>query len=1055
METILTNGQVPLPIDKEICARLENGRADTFLLIVPTAHARLKWQRECLDYAPNRAAAGLHIHTLEDLVQRFYRRIGAGRRQISVGLQTIWMRQILDRGELPFLKPHPEIPVPQGTVTRLTSAINQLKGSGIDPSQLQGDLIQSEEVERGKLTDLTALYEAYEGCLSNQWADRAGVHRAVSNDLSTSPSRTEKLMTTLFPDVDLVIVSGFDVFSPPDLSILTGIANLPPMKMGIVLDFDEQNESLFGHVKENYDQLLSVGFQTSPPAPLLQGEWPGEGSSQSRIRNQHFAQNLFRKDRWLQSSDEKLELTKQMTLVQVSDRVQEVEQIARLIKQFVLHQPALELHRVCITFYNLDIYAPLIREIFPIYGIPYAMDWDEGLTNSPIVVSIFALLDVIEGNASPRNRRKVLQSPYFSIDDWSSMIDNCELKTEMPPHAFSAAFDQLMETLNVRQQVLKGSWEEKTLLAVHEINAYRRFRALIDELVNFLMVEYDGERHHRLNAYVNWLRLMASQTTYQWGNLDNDGVCILPLVQTKELDFDIVILGGLVNGDFPAVFRPDAFLHPRRSRSESDRLREDRFLFYQALKLYRKHLYLIAPQRDGEIELVQSSFIDELRRVADIHTLQDNTTALFSTESFLKDYGKFAWESAGERMESGKEEKSEISILPSFPSSLPSPPSTLLPLLDLIEHNVRVEKSRTVTHDLPQYEGWLIRDLLSRTSRRALEERREGVYSVSQLESYGRCPFQYFSDRVLRLNRIEEEEEEEGLTNRERGSLLHAILFEFYDRRRDEPPISACTDSEFEAAVQELREIARKHLSWDGVKPRPRHGGLFWEIDVETLIGGHGRTGVLPAFLEAERARKFEVHPQYFEVEFGSSGRPGQIDPILGSNAPIAVGEVSLSGKIDRIEVGDGFFIVGDYKTGRENPKIRDILEGRSLQLPIYIAVAEQLLKGRYLREVKGVGGVYYVLREDSKAELGIGDKAYDGRAFKASSRSGQLLPNSNQGIEDTQMVIDLAVEYVNRYVGSIASGEFPLTSHDKQLVCRYCSFKKICRVGEILEETG
>ncbi|MCZ6677893.1 MAG: hypothetical protein O7E52_11655 [Candidatus Poribacteria bacterium] len=438
METILIKGQVPLPIDREIRDRLESGHADSFLMIVPTAHARRKWQCECLQYAPNRAAAGLHIHTLEDLVRRFYGRLGSTRRQVSEGLQTVWMRQIIDGLELPFLKPHAEIPVPQGTVTRLTGAINQLKASGITPSQLQGDLVQSELVERGKLADLIAIYEAYERRLGDEWIDRAGLHHAVSSHLSSAGT----VMRSIFPNVEMVIVRGFDVFSPPDLSMLTGIADLPQIGMGIRLDFDAQNESLFGHVKESYAQLLNCGFREINEK-LVQETTDASFNFQAENRNRHFAQNLFRKDRWLEQSAEKLELTDQISLLGVSDRVQEVEQIAGLINQLVLDQPDLDLHRICVTCYDLSIYAPLMREIFPLYGIPHALDWGNALAHSPLVTSIFSLLDFIAGMASPRNRCKILRSPYFHFDQTiEDVMVQCQFNTQMTPDTIRTPIGQ-------------------------------------------------------------------------------------------------------------------------------------------------------------------------------------------------------------------------------------------------------------------------------------------------------------------------------------------------------------------------------------------------------------------------------------------------------------------------------------------------------------------------------------------------------------------------------------------------------------------------------------
>ena len=1052
MITTLTKGQVSLPIDREIRTRLEDDRADTFLHIVPTNHARLKWCREHLRETPNRAVAGLQIYTFDDLVRRFfYSGLNRERRYTGVGIQAVWTHEIMDREQFPFLNPQPETRVSQGTARQLRVAINQLRTSGVDWQHLQEDTVSSDADIANRLSDLITFYRAYEARLGSRWVDRAGIHRAVSDFLARNPNRAEGLMQKVFPNVDLVVVTGFGPLLPHDLAILTGIANLRSINMGVVLNFDEENESLFGYIKADYDRFVSCGFErhseeieTPDTAPI--------GSGFKATRNLHFSRNLFYTDQGQEPAMEKLVLTDQISLLSPLNRIQEVEEIAKLIKRLTLHQSSPVLDQICVTFNKLDIYAPLICEIFPLYGIPYTLEWSGRLENSTVIVSIFSLLEQLQRGVPPEPQDKVSRSPYFQTDDWDAVIEDCDLNTELSPDAFRESFDRLMENLKVHQQILKGSWESKTRFAAHKMNAYLEFRRLIDELVEFLMTDYGTELPHSFESYISRLKLMTSESTYQWGNPNDNGVRILPLDQTKGLSFDTVILGGLIDGEFPSVFRSDPFLPSSRRGTESDQLCEDRFLFYQALTLYRGQLYLLSPQHDGDVELVRSAFIDELERIADIKTAKDDDETLFSTENFLKNYGTYVWEHS--ETEGLKE---------------PTIPPTMLPTLPLIKHNVRVEKSRTVTHDDREYEGCL-HPILSESSRRALEKRREWTYSVSQLETYGECPFRYFSDRVLNLTPTEEEET--GLTNMEKGSLAHKILFEFYDRRREALPISGCENADFEEAVEDLQRIARNHLNEEEARRHlNRAEKLFWDIEVERLIGGHGRTGVLPAFLEAERERNLEVQPRYFEVEFGPSVRSEPTDPQLGSTEAITVGEVALSGRIDRVELGNGMFVIGDYKTGSTTPKLNDILEGRSLQLPLYVAVVEQLLRQQSapiqgfeedFEPIQGVGGIYYVLQEESGVELGIGDRDYNGRAFQVSSRSGQLLPNSRYQIVDVDTdadsdvigsIVDVAVEHANQYVRSIADGDFQLTSHDRTKVCRYCSFKQICRVGVIAEE--
>ncbi len=1042
MITTLTKGQVFLPIDREIRTRLEADRADTFLHIVPTDHARLKWCREYLRNTPNRAVAGLHIYTLDNLVRRFfYSHLSRGRRHTGVGIQTVWTHEIMEEEQLPFLRPQPETRVSHGNARQLRVTINQLKRSGVDWRELQKD--SDDENSPSKLADLMTIYKAYEIRLGEKWVDRAGLHRAVAEYLTRSPNRAEGLMKKVFPNVDLVVVSGFDVFFPHDSTILTGIANLPSINMGMVFNFHEENESLFGHVKADYNQFLSCGFEA----------YREERETPDVARNLHFARNLFYTDLPEESAIEKLALTDQVSLLSPLNRIQEVEEIAKLIKRLTLSQSSPALDQICVMFYQLDTYAPLIREIFPLHGIPYAMEWNARLEHSTVVVSVFTLLELLQGGAPPQTREKVLRSPYFHTDDWDAVIEGCGLNAKLSPEDFRESFDLLMDTLKVRQQILKGSWESRTRFAAHKMSAYREFRRLIDELVESLITDHGAEVCHSFESYIRRLRLMTSESTYRWGNPSDKGVAILPLNQTQDLVFDTVILGGLVDGEFPEVFRSDAFLPISQRETESDRLHEDRFLFYRALTLYRKQLYLLSPQHDGDVELVHSAFIDELQRIAEIKTSTDHDKTLFSTENFLKNYGAFVWECS----EAEDVEKPNI-------------PSTTLATLPLIVHNARVEKSRTVTHDDREYEGCLRPNLLSQSSRRALEKRREWIYSVSQLETYGECPFRYFSDRVLNLNPTEEEAT--GLTSMEKGSLAHKILFEFYDRRRDAPSISGCENADFDEAVADLRRIARDHLeAEEAQRYLNRADKLFWDIDVERLIGGYGRTGILPAFLEAERERDLEVQPRYFEVEFGPSVRSEPTDPQLGSTEAITVGEVALSGRIDRVELGNGMFVVGDYKTGSTTPKLNDLLEGRSLQLPLYVAVVEQLLRQQSapiqgfeedFEPIQGVGGIYYLLQEESGVELGIGDKEYNEKAFQVSSRSGQLLPNARFQVEETQAdsdsdvieaIVDVAVKHANQYVRSIAKGDFQLTRHDKTKVCRYCSFKRICRVGVVAED--
>ena len=85
--------------------------------------------------------------------------------------------------------------------------------------------------------------------------------------------------------------------------------------------------------------------------------------------------------------------------------------------------------------------------------------------------------------------------------------------------------------------------------------------------------------------------------------------------------------------------------------------------------------------------------------------------------------------------------------------------------------------------------------------------------------------------------------------------------------------------------------------------------------------------------------------PRYFEVNFGKKHKSedGLRDHELSCEEPIFIGNVQMTGVIDRIDIGTDAFNIIDYKTGSSTIRMRDILEGRSLQLPVYLQIAAKI----------------------------------------------------------------------------------------------------------------
>jgi ATP-dependent helicase/nuclease subunit B len=319
----------------------------------------------------------------------------------------------------------------------------------------------------------------------------------------------------------------------------------------------------------------------------------------------------------------------------------------------------------------------------------------------------------------------------------------------------------------------------------------------------------------------------------------------------------------------------------------------------------------------------------------------------------------------------------------------------------------------------------------------------ETPLSVTDLETYGTCPFKFMAGSMLGLRSPSEYLDD--ISAIERGFVLHDVLFEFFRSRRARglPPVSRLPDREFEEAVKELEGMAERRLD------RLDIPGPFWELERDYILGTDGR-GLLRSFLEVERERTDRMRPGFFEVAFGQPGnRPGSADPSLSTPASVRIGKMHLRGRIDRLDVGEECFVVIDYKTGSLLPTFADIRSGRSLQLPLYMRAAAELLAGEG-EAMEPAAGLYYQLREPVALKLALGSAAYGDIAFTQPRASRRVFKTQEELLE----VIEAAVERANAYVEAMRHGLFPLTPPEhRETACRYCEFKTICRVTTVRQE--
>lgn len=191
---------------------------------------------------------------------------------------------------------------------------------------------------------------------------------------------------------------------------------------------------------------------------------------------------------------------------------------------------------------------------------------------------------------------------------------------------------------------------------------------------------------------------------------------------------------------------------------------------------------------------------------------------------------------------------------------------------------------------------------------RELERRFDDNYpwSAGQLEAYARSPFTFLIERLLRLEGVEEAEEE--TTPLTFGSVAHEILERFYAEFMDRLPTTLAGP-----AGRRLAEISEEVCAERAAKGEWLGVAALWEQTREGIV-----TGVRDYVAwELEHMAEDGERPVHTELRFGWDDERTFVE---GEDVRGRISRLRLRGSIDRVDrVGEGTGVhhVLDYKSGK------------------------------------------------------------------------------------------------------------------------------------------
>lgn len=300
-------------------------------------------------------------------------------------------------------------------------------------------------------------------------------------------------------------------------------------------------------------------------------------------------------------------------------------------------------------------------------------------------------------------------------------------------------------------------------------------------------------------------------------------------------------------------------------------------------------------------------------------------------------------------------------------------------------------------------------------------------FSVSALETYAKCPFMFF----LRYGLGVEEKRPLDLDEATIGNIIHKCLEQYFSTRATD--VDTFVDSFF-------KEISTSE----------KYSIFFAYKKYASILNS------------IKRECKQTIRDIICEQE-NSNFKIGQVESYVGGkNVLFEFGDrkIAFGGIVDRIDRCNNKVIVVDYKTGKAEHEIEDIIFGNKIQIFVYLKTLEET------QGVEAVGALYYPIsvkrkKKNQKTFLGflVEDEldAFDKTLRKegCSKVLGLKLdkngnPQTNKSVISKQQIsnlMNIAKSVMEQNLKNISDGFIsPSPLNTGKLPCEYCQFLGICQ---------
>ncbi|MCH5152760.1 MAG: PD-(D/E)XK nuclease family protein [Clostridiales bacterium] len=932
-----------------------------------------------------------------------------------------------------------------GFVENMYDTISMMKYCKITPRQLMCDLPKS---VKGKAQDIALLYQAYLEYTSNRFIDSADKLDLLCDQIANTDIAAKGYF----------YLYDFDNFSTQELAIVEQLM-LKSRGVYVACCVGDGKRDKHLYLDDIYQGVLALCKRNGIEPQIISGK-----NFKNRYAEQ-IGKHLYRYDECCA-----IDATGYASIYEGTTRVNEVYALACEVQKYVRNGG--RFRDVYVVTSDVAKYQSAISTIFDQFEIPYFCDRQFALSDHPYARYVIDYLTLHKNNGKLNSVLPFVKNYLFCADfsgdlsqnDDVFLFENYCLKYNVSyrydsfslgkeetyfeqADAFRRRFNELYTQVKIPESATVATYVEIIRRLIEVSNLAERNRLFAEQQVNVglsfeakvtsqVQEKFEGvltqaqqvlgERHVELGEFIKTLTAGVASVKVSVIPVYSDCVIFANMAKARKHDIKFLALLGANYGAMPIVKSDSKLLSDRNivdlvnagvnvEPQIFTENRRERFSLFQLLLEPTHKLYVSYTLTDGADSLMPSPFVNELGVL-----FFANGQALEPTLQTDEDIYTERQAIAKVILNNRRLCDSQMVHVPSF--------NALSQLFaDSIARYAFAKDGKAVSVD-----------------RGAELYLKNSATSVSQLTDFFKCPYRFYIQYGLNVKPRSVAE----LNSAELGNVLHAVLEE-YVRDMD------VTESDEETALKAEKwfDYAMRDDFYKGLRNDPKMVGVLEQLKAESCR----MCKVVKQQLSSSNFKNLAT-----ELAFGGGN---ELLPVV---VEFTDGKFALVGKIDRVDVKDGRFIVIDYKSGSAAASYheKDLYIGHKMQLPVYVRAVEQIYGMR-------PAGFYYFNMHDNFTDLNA-EKVYtyNGRTLDdvdvakdidtnlASGKSeklglklksdGTLSHVGNRLLSDAQF--DSQTEYAFQLIkraGELMKQGYAAVSPYKG-ACDYCDYKDICDFGDV-----